>query len=265
MLNSIFLLLATVATGVLYFVFPTISPWWIAPILLGCFVAVVVLYILMLLVWSFFLPKKKKITKPSCACAAMIWVTMAWLMQVLRVRVKLTGLEKLPDEPCLWVSNHRSDFDPMTVLAVLKSRRIAYISKESNFKIPIVGNFIHHAGFLAIDRGNGMRAMRTLKQAAEMMKTEGIDVGIYPEGTRSKTGELLRFKSGAFLLAKKAEAPIAVLTTKGTDCISKNFPFRSTTVEINILTVIDKETVMESEREELTERVRSIIEEDLKK
>ena len=264
MLNYLFLLLAAVGTGVLYLTLPALSPWWIVPIFLGGFVAFTLLYILILLVWALFLPKRKPVKKPKPVCTFMIYLTMDWLMKLMRVRVKLTGLEKLPNEPCLWVSNHRSDFDPMTVLAVLRKRRIAYISKEANFKIPIVGNFIHHAGFLAIDRGNGMRAMRTLKQAAELMKNEGVDIGIYPEGTRSKTGELLRFKSGAFLLAKKAEAPIAVLTTKGTDRIPKNFPFRATTVEIEILTVIDRETVMETEREELTERVRNIIEENLK-
>jgi len=162
------------------------------------------------------------------------------------------------------VSNHRSDFDPMSVLGVLKGRKLAYISKEANFKIPVVGNFIHHAGFLAIDRGNGMRALRTLKQAAELMQSCKMDMGVYPEGTRSKKGELLRFKAGAFILAKKADAPIVVMVTKGTENISKNVPFRATNVELNILSVIDRETVQTLTQEELRDRVQEIVENALK-
>ena len=265
MLNYLFLALAIVATVLVYVFIPTVSPWLILPILLGGFVAAILLYVVFLLVWSFFLPKRKPIKRTKPICARMIYLTMDWLMSLLRIRVKLTGTELLPDEPCILVSNHQSDFDPMAVLAVWKGRRVAFISKEANFKIPIVGNFIHHAGFLAIDRGNGMRALRTLKQAAEMQKAEGLDIGIYPEGTRSKTGELLRFKSGAFLLAKRAEAPIVVMSTNGTGRISKNFLIRRTDVELRILAVIDRQTVIETEREELTERVREIIEKDLKK
>jgi 1-acyl-sn-glycerol-3-phosphate acyltransferase len=109
-----------------------------------------------------------------------------------------------------------------------------------------------------------MRAMRTLKQAAEMMKVAGVDIGIYPEGTRSKTGELLRFRPGAFVLAKRADAPIVIMTTKGTELISKNVPFRSTKVELQIISVLDRETVSAMEQDEISTVVRDMIEENLK-
>ena len=264
MLNYLFLLIAVLATGGIYLAFPALSPWWIVPLALGAFVACILLYLIILCVWSLFLPKQKPVEKPKSVCFFMIRITMDWLMRLFRIHIKLMGTELLPEEPCIIVSNHRSDFDPLTVLAVLRGRRLAYISKEANFKIPIVGNFIHNAGFLAIDRGNGMRAMRTLKHAADLMKNTGIDIGIYPEGTRSKTGELLRFKSGAFLLAQRTGAPVVVMTTKGTEKISKNVPFRSTKVELKILSVIGSETVKTLSREELTERVQVMIEEGLK-
>ena len=264
MLHYLFLALAVIATVVLYLAVPTLSLWLLLPLLVAAFVGVILLYLLFLFIASLFLSQKKKVTDPKPFCAFMIRITMDWLMRLFRIRIKLTGTELLPKEPCIIVSNHRSDFDPMTVLAVLKGRRLAYISKEANFRIPIVGNFIHHAGFLAIDRGNGMRAMRTLKQAAEMMKTVGVDIGIYPEGTRSKTGELLRFRPGAFVLAKRADAPIVVMTTKGTELISKNVPFRSTKVELKILGVIDRETLSGMEQDEISALVRGMIEDNLK-
>lgn len=251
LLNLIFLLIAVCGTGGFYFGFPTLSPWWILPILLGCFVGAIVLYLLVLFIVSLFMPLGKQIKKPSPFCRFIIWLTMDWLMSLFRIRIQLIGREKLPDEPCVIVSNHRSDFDPMTMLAILRERKLVYISKESNFKIPLVGRFIFYAGFLSIDRNNGRRALQTLSHAAEMMQSIGVDVGIYPEGTRSRNGQMLRFKTGAFILAKNANAPIVVLSTNGTEKISKNVPFRKTCVEMEVLEVIDKERVQAMTNEEL--------------
>ena len=261
-LNLIFLFIALLVTGGVYLLAPTVSILWLPLIFVGAFVGIIIVFLLGLeTVALLFLSKRKKVETPKKGCAYMIWLVMYWVMSLLRVKVTIKGLDNLPDEPCVLVSNHRSDFDPMTVLAVVKNKRIAFISKEANFKIPIVGNFIHHAGFLAIDRGNGMRALRTIKQAAEMLKAGKLDVmGIYPEGTRSKTGELLRFKAGAFLLAKRADAPIAVMVTRNTERVFRNFPLRSTHVEMEILEIIPRETVAEATHEELCARSRELIE-----
>ncbi len=260
LLNVIFLLLAALGTAAVYLASPALSLWWVVPILLGAFVGVIVLYLIFLFVASLFLPRKKPIKKPSEFCRFMIWITMNWLMSLLRVRVTVEGREKLPAEPCVIVSNHRSDFDPMTMLAVLRERNLVYISKESNFKIPIVGSFIYHAGFLAIDRNNARRALRTLAGAAEMMNRIGVDVGIYPEGTRSRTGKMLRFKSGAFVLAQSANAPVVVLATTGTEKISKNVPFRATKVKMQVLEVLDAKRVQSMTTDDLCTYTHDLIE-----
>ncbi len=265
MLNLIFLLLTLGFTAGVYLLFPTLVLWWLLPVVFGSFFAVILLFFVFLFITSLFLPKKKKIEKPNAFCTFMIRITMRWLMGVLGIRVRLVGRALLPEEPCVIVSNHRSDFDPMTMLGVLKGRSLAYISKEANFKIPIVGNYIYHAGFLPIDRGNGMRAVRTLHHAAEMMQELGVDIGIYPEGTRSKTGELLRFRPGAAVIAQNASAPIAVMVTRGTERIGKNvFRLRPTKVELRVVGVIPRETVKALEKEALTDQMRSMIEEGLK-
>ena len=147
----------------------------------------------------------------------------------------------------------------MTVLAALNKRKLAYISKEANFKIPIVGPFIRQAGFVGIDRANGIRAVRTLQAAADRMKSEGVDIGIYPEGTRSKTGKLLRFKTGACYLAQLANAPIVIMTTQGTEKISKRFLFSPIVVELNIIEVIDRERVNATSQKELTDYIRQVV------
>ena len=96
-----------------------------------------------------------------------------------------------------------------------------------------------------------------------MMKQDMVDVGIYPEGTRSKSGELLEFKDGAFLLAKKADAPLVIMTARNTDRVKKRAPFRHTRVELRILEVLDRETVKSLPIDVLSARIRERMLEDL--
>lgn len=236
---------------------------WILPICLGMFIVLNPLYFCFLWVTTLFLPKKEPIDHLSKWCQFVIWFSTNWLLTFLRVKVTLTGSEKFPDVPFVLVSNHLSNFDPIVVLCKIKNRKIAFISKESNFKIPVAGDYARNAGFLSIDRENPMNAMRTLKKAADMMKKEELIMGIYPEGTRSKTGELLEFKEGAFLLAKRANAPVVVMTTKGTNKISKQAIWKKTNVALDVLEVIDAETVKALSYSELSDHVRKTVSDGL--
>ena len=261
-LNVIFVLLSLIGSAIFWLSLQGLNPAWLLLVIPAFYVGIVLLYFVILFLVSLFMPKKspKKISK---TCRFFIWITMNWLMPMMGIRIKLTGAELLPDESCVLVSNHRSDFDPMTVLAVLRSRKLIYISKEGNFKIPLVGPFIRQAGFIAIDRGNGIRAVKTLQYAAERMQTEGVDVGIYPEGTRSKTGKLLRFKTGACYLAQQANAPIVVMTTQGTERISKRFLLSPVCVNLDIVEVIDRETVQNTSQNDLIAHIRETVEKHL--
>lgn len=232
---------------------------WALPIFLGMFIVINPLYFCALWVSTIFLPKKDPIDKPLKGIYFMIQFSCDWLMTLLRVKIRFTGMEKFPDEPFVLVSNHLSNFDPIVILAKVKGRKIAFISKASNFKIPVAGAYVHNAGFLSIDRENAMSALRTLKRAGEMMNREQMIMGIYPEGTRSKSGELLEFKEGAFLLAKRANAPIVVMTTKGTNQISKRMLWRRTNVDLDVLEVIDRETVKSMSYADLSAQVRATV------
>ena len=263
MLNGIFCGLAMLATLVFYFLFPTTGLWWIFPITAGFYVAVVLAYVVFILVSTLFLLSKKPIDRPNAFCRGMITITMEWVMQLLRINVTVKGLDRIPNEPCVIVSNHRSDFDPMTLLAVLKSRHLVYICKAEIMRVPIVGHYLHHAGFIGIDRKNAIRASRSLVTAAEEMKRTGVDVGIYPEGTRSKDCKLLRFKPGAFVLAKKANAPVVVMTTKGTERVAREVFWKRTEVEMEVVAVLSPDRVASMEDAALAEYARDLIEKKL--
>ena len=263
MLNIIFLILSTVGCGATYLLSDGLSPWWILPIWLGLYVGLTLLWALFLVVSALFLPKKTP-EKPIPFCSKMIRFGLDWLLSLLGIRVRWIGREKLPDEPCVIVSNHISDFDPMILLGTVRSRNLVYISKESNFRIPIVGAFIRGACFLSIDRDNALRAMRTLGTAGDKMKQYGVDVGIYPEGTRSRTGKLLRFKKGAFVLAQRANAPIAILVTRGTENITKKILSpRPVRTELEVLEVLDAATVQSMTPDELASYTRGVLAREL--
>ena len=262
MLTYIFAALSVL--GSILLVFGTQIHWlWLLPIVIGLFAALNASFFLVLWFSTIFLPSVKKPIEKPRNFYGIIHFVCDWIITLLRVNVKFNGMEKFPEEPFVIVSNHISNFDPVVVLAKMKGRKIAFISKPSNFKIPVAGPYTHNAGFLAIDRQNAMKAMRTIKRAAELVVSEQMIMGIYPEGTRSKTGELLEFKEGAFLLAKRSGAPIVVISTRGTNKISRRVFIKKTHVDMKVLDVIDKETVKTLSLGELALRVRNTVAADL--
>ena len=117
---------------------------------------------------------------------------------------------------------------------------------------------------MPIDRENPRNAIVTINRAAKLLKKQEVSVGIYPEGTRSKSGELLPFHNGVFKIAQKANAPIAVLSVNGTERIAKNIPFRKTDVYLDVLEVIPAEDVAATKTEILGQRVREKLEQNRK-
>ena len=257
MLCYIFLAFAALVS-ILFIVFANLSWLWLLPAFIGAFLATNILFLIGIAISTLFLPKEDPVEKPR-NFYGIIHLVCDWIVTILRIKVEFKGMDKFPEEPFVLVSNHLSNFDPVVVLAKVKGRKIAFVSKPSNFKIPLAGPYIHLAGFLAIDRENAMRAMRTIKRAAELVVSEQMIMGIYPEGTRSKTGELLEFKEGAFLLAKRAQAPVVVITTKGTNQLSKNLMIKAKKVELEVIEIIDKETVQNLRLNELSAHVRESI------
>ena len=99
----------------------------------------------------------------------------------------------------------------------------------------------------------------TIITASDYIKKDICSIGIYPEGHRSKTGELLPFHNGSFKIAEKAKCPVVVAATSGSENIMKNFPLRKTEVKISVLEVIDTERVTEMKTAEMSPYVRSMI------
>ena len=215
--------------------------------ILGVLLALLLLYILFLGICCLFIDPDKAYEKNSPFYRFLLDSATAAAMKLLRIRVHVSGIEKIPkDTKVLFVSNHRSNFDPIITWYILKKWKIAFVSKPSNFKIPFFGRIIRKCCFMPIDRENPRNAIVTINKAAKLLKKQEVSIGIYPEGTRSKNGQLLPFHNGVFKIAQKAEAAIVVLCVTGTEKISKRTPFRRTDVYLDVLEVFSAQGIKET-------------------
>jgi 1-acyl-sn-glycerol-3-phosphate acyltransferase len=187
----------------------------------------------------------------------LIAETVRLVCQLGRVKIKVEGLEKMPESRFLLVSNHRSMFDPLVSLVAFKKYPMAFVTKPENLKIPLAGPIIRYCCFLPINREQAREALTTIRTVAERMKTMPISYGVFPEGTRNRQVEgLLPFREGVFLMAKKADVPIVIVRVTDTDKVKHRAPWRKTRVYVDFVDVIDTETVRAARSHELSEMVR---------
>src|SRR6267142_2510934 len=140
---------------------------------------------------------------------ALYWAGVRGVMFFVRavgVRVRVTGLERIPSGTCLFVVNHTSSADAPAVVGAIP-RRIAILLKQSLFRYPIVGQAFKSAHFIPVNRSAHESAVASVDRATEALRA-GQSFLIYPEGTRSPDGRLQRFKKGAVVMAIKAGVPI---------------------------------------------------------
>ena len=135
------------------------------------------------------------------------------------IRRRLEGWEALPEDlrsgarAAVFIGNHTSQFDPPLLISTLPSRPV-FIAKKELARVPFLGWVIWLAEFIFIDRDNREAARKSLAQAARRIRS-GQSLAAFPEGTRSRTGELMPFKKGVFALAFEAGAPVVPLAIHG--------------------------------------------------
>src|SRR5439155_1226425 len=125
------------------------------------------------------------------------WGTNDWsrdLLAAAGTKVRPEGLERIPrDQPVVYASNHSSMFD-IWALAVTLPGSVRFVAKEELTRVPLLGPGMLAAGHISIDRGRKKQAFEAYARAAQTIRS-GFSAVVFPEGTRSRTGELLPFKS----------------------------------------------------------------------
>jgi 1-acyl-sn-glycerol-3-phosphate acyltransferase len=176
-------------------------------------------------------------------------------------KVIVEGKEKLdPDQPYIIIPNHQSLLD--IVFFNMLRHRLRWVSKIEIFRVPLVGWEMKMVKYIELIRGNKASVIRMMDKCVESLQ-DGISVVIFPEGTRSLTGAIGKFKTGAFQLAVKTDKPLLPVLIDGTGEIMPKkggVIFRSRrTVRIRVLDPIFPGQFGTGDPEELASRVQGLM------
>ena len=190
------------------------------------------------------------------------WGTNDWSRQILRAAgtpVRVEGMERIPDGPVVYASNHSSMFDIWALAATLPGS-VRMLAKQELANIPLLGRAMVTAGHVMIDRPHPRRALAAYERAAEVIRS-GVSALVFPEGTRSRTGQLLPFKNAPFGLAIAAQVPVVPLYVRNTfEIMPKGrFFLRPRPIRIVIGDPIATAGMTLERRQELRDRVHAAI------
>jgi 1-acyl-sn-glycerol-3-phosphate acyltransferase len=193
----------------------------------------------------------------------------AWGMGTIRlglraagVKVRVVGLENVPAQACIFMSNHVSNLDPPVLLPV-EPRMTSVFLKRELMRIPLLGTAMRMGRFVPVSRARSREeAQKSVELAAEALRF-GLNITVFPEGTRSPDGKLLPFKKGAFFLAAQTLAPMVPVVIRGTAEMMRRGSLKVSpgTAEVRFLPAIWP--AAGASTEELMQQVRAVLETEL--
>jgi 1-acyl-sn-glycerol-3-phosphate acyltransferase len=210
------------------------------------------------------------------AISASIWrrggngahlVGRFWARSILflsGVKVSVRGLEHIaPGGPYLYMVNHQSMFDILSLLAYLPVQ-FRWLAKKELFRIPVFGYAMARAGYISIDRSDRRAAHKSLLEAAQKI-AGGVSVVIFPEGSRSVDGHIKPFKPGGFHLAMRSGRPIVPVVICGArEVLPKGrLRIRPGHISVSINPPVDTSSYKDRAKKDLMESIRSIMKQDL--
>lgn len=187
-----------------------------------------------------------------------VWIAHAGV-RAAGIRTEIVGLEHVPKgRHCIFMCNHVSNLDPPVVLPLLPGRSSVLLKKEL-MKIPLLGRAMHMAKFVPVERGSRRDAAKASVEAAAEALRSGLNIMVFPEGTRSKDGRLAGFKKGPFYLAQETGAWIVPIALSGTETMMRKGSIAITpgVAVVQVLEAVNPADFMT--REELMGAVRSAI------
>ena len=176
--------------------------------------------------------------------------------------VKVTGKEKLqPNQSYIFAANHQGVYDIFLLYGFLDVP-IKWIMKESLRSIPLVGKACEMAGFIFLDKSSPMAAAKMLREAGQRLKN-GVSIAIFPEGSRTSTGELGKFKKGAYQMAMDMQLPVVPVTINGSyQVMSRHtFLFMPHRMEVIIHDPLPTENLVAENLRDTATHIRALLEE----
>lgn len=211
---------------------------------------------------------------PPLVAFALVVGSPAWLFRVGLggvqlglwlggIRADVTGREHIQrGRAAVYAVNHASNVEPPVIFNELRELfpRLRILYKAELHKLPILGRAMDVAGFVPLERDNRDQSLPAIERAADALR-EGNSFLIFPEGTRSRTGALLPFKKGGFIMAIKAQAPVVPVAIAGArDAMRKGSliirPVRvkvafGAPIETTGMTIDDRDTLVTRVRDEV--------------
>lgn len=189
-----------------------------------------------------------------------------YILFISGVKATVKGIENIPkDQAVLYVANHQSYFDILLGYSYVPNIT-GFVAKKSMTKIPFLRIWMKLVNCLFLDRDNIKEGLKTILQGIEMVK-DGISIFIFPEGTRSKTGEVGHFKEGSLKIAEKSGCPIIPVVINNTSNIfEKHVPWiKGAYVSIEFCEPIYTKDLPKEQKKFLGAYVQNIIKEILDK
>ena len=262
----VFLVLALLASCALTWAasgFATLHVLWQVPVFFaGSFLALVLLFLLVVLISCLFVDPKKLLEKPSGYFRFLLNEFCRLALALGGVHVNVTGLEKVPrDSRFLLVSNHRFAFDPLVFYSSMPWADLAFLSKKENFSIFVVAQIMRKVLCLPVDRNNDRESLKSILKAIQFIKDDKASIAVFPEGRTNRTADsLLPYRCGVFKIAQKANVPIVICSLVNSRAILRNMFRKHTEVWLDVLDVIPAEELADKTTIEVGERVHAVME-----
>lgn len=242
---------------------------WTVLLVLGIYLALLVLFVLTLLIMSAVVDQEKEQEAYGRVYGFMTHQLVGVALQLLGIKVRITGLEKVPQtRSFLLVSNHFHNLDPIFFLHTMPRLSMGFVSKRENATMPIVGNFMHKLRCPMLNRENDREALKAILSAVKILK-DGQCMGVFPEGYTSPDGKLHDFRNGVFKIAQKAKVPVLVCTLHGTHRFvyrllhEGGWYRRNITIGVHVLELIEPEEFDHVPTVQLGNRIHALMAADL--
>ena len=239
---------------------------WVLPVsALGTFLALAALAFLFIWVACATVDLNKPQERDSKFFRIMAGVYIESLIPLLRVKFIRKGLEKAPQSGrFMLVCNHCSLADPVLLLQAFRKSQLAFISKQENSKMFLVGKAMHKLLCQTVNRENDREALKTIIKCIGLIQEDKCSLGVFPEGYIHKDKKLHHFRHGVFKIAQRTKVPIVVCTMRDTAAVFHNAArLKKSTVELRVLKVLQPEEFEAMTTVDLSERIYELMAADL--